>query len=159
MYPLPIDTCSIEPDEHPKSGSDTQEFTSDPLVMAIKQGNTHQVSQIISEGGVNLNARYMLANWDGLSPLMIACMCGRYDMVELLLESNASIDLQDSTGWSALMHTVRLGHLDIAKLLLHHRANVDLQSAKWESALSLALKKEHSEMITVIDEVVSDLTQ
>jgi ankyrin repeat protein len=125
------------------------------LITAIKQRNGRKVSQIISEGGVSLNARYMLADWDGLSLLIIACICGRYNMVELLLESNVSmLDLQDSTGRSALMYTIRLGYLDITELLLHRGADLDLQSAKWESALSLAVS--NSEMFTIVHQAVSE---
>jgi ankyrin repeat protein len=129
------------------------------LITAIKQGNRRKVSQIISEGGVNLNTRYMLGHWDGLSLLMIACMCAcdQYNMplVELLLESNASLlDLQDGTGRSALMYAIRLGYLDITKLLLHHGADVNLQSAEWESALSLV--GSNPEMFTIIHKAVSE---
>ena len=109
---------------------------------------------MLSDGGVNPNTCYEIADRGGLSPLMIACMRGQYAMAELLLEHGAKVNLQDSLGWSALMHTIEPGHLDLAQLLLRHGADVDLQSTKWESALSLALHQEDPEMVTVIDEKV-----
>jgi ankyrin repeat protein len=128
----------------------------DTLVTAIKEGDTHQVSQMLRDGVVYINTCYEvheLPDREGLSPLMIACNYGRYDMAKLLLlEHGAKVDLQDSVGWSALMHTVRQGHFDIVKLLLHHGADVDLQSTKWDSARSLALCKEDSGMVSAIRE-------
>ena len=140
---------------------DSQDLTSeedkDHLVTAIKHGDTCQVSQMLSAGGVNHNTCYELADRGGLSPLMIACMYGQHAIAELLLEHGAKVNLQDSLGWSALMHAIKPGHLAVAQLLLHHGADVDLQSTKWESALSLALHQEDPVMVTVIDEKVSSV--
>ena len=140
-------------------GWDSQDITTeedeDRFAHAIKHGDTSQVSQMLSDGGVNPNTCYELADRGGLSPLMIACMYGQYAMAELLLENGTKVNLQDSLGWSALMHTIEPGHLAVAQLLLHHGADVDLQSTKWESALSLSLHQEDQEMVTVIDEKVS----
>ena len=110
---------------------------------------------MLSDGGVDPNTCYELADREGLSPLMIACMYGQYAIAELLLEHGAKVNLQDSLGWSALMHTIKPGHSALAKLILHNGADVDLQSTKWESALSLALHQENREIVTVIDEKVS----
>ena len=139
-------------------GWDSQDITTegdeDRFVIAIKLGDKSQVSQMLNDECVNRTC-YELAGCGGLSPLMIACMCGQDTMAELLLEHGAKVNLQDSLGWSALMHTIKPGHLAVAQLLLRHGANVDLQSTKWESALSLALHQEDPEMVTVIDEKVS----
>ena len=140
-------------------GWDSQDITTeedeDRFVHAIKHGDKSQVSQMLSDGGANPNTCYKLADRGGLSPLIIACMCGQYAMAELLLKHGAKVNLQDSVGWSALMHTIEPGHLAVAQLLLRHGADVDLQSTKWESAQSLALHQEDQEMVTVIDEMVS----
>ena len=133
----------------------TTEEDEDRFVSAIKHGDDSQVNQMLSDGGVNPNTCYELADRGGLSPLMISCMCGQHAMAELLLEHGAKVNLQDSLGWSALMHTIEPGHLAMAQLLLRHGADVDLQSTKWESALSLSLHQEDPEMVTVIDEMVS----
>ena len=142
-------------------GWDSQDITTeedeDRFVIAIKHGDTSQVSQMLSDGGVNHNTCYELADRGGLSPLMIACMCGQHAMAELLLEHGAMVNLQDSLGWSALMHAIKPGNLGVAQLLLHHGADVDLQSTKWESALSLALHQEDPEMVNAIDGEVSSV--
>ena len=148
--------------QHPEASAypdnqDRDVIIKDSLVTAIKQGDTSRVSQMLSDGGVNPNTCYELADRGGLSPLMITCMHGQHVIAELLLEHDAKVNLQDSLGWSALMHAIKPGHLAVAQLLLRHGADVDLQSTKWESALSLALHQEDPDMVTVIDEKVSSL--
>jgi ankyrin repeat protein len=163
-HSAPADSHS-KPNVKPHHPTTRQEFANeqnkDSLVTAIKQGDTSQVNRMLRDGVVQVdtilpNEVHMLSDREGLSPLMIACMCGQYDTAKLLLEYGATVDLHDSVGWSALMHTIGKGYLDIVELLLSHGADVDLQSAKkWESPRSLALSSADSAIVTAIDEAVS----
>ena len=49
---------------------------------------------------------------------MLAVSHGRHDMVEMLLESGASVNTQDEDGSTALMCASEHGHTDIVKTLL-----------------------------------------
>lgn len=49
---------------------------------------------------------------------MLAVSHGRMDMVELLLDSGADINIQDDDGSTALMCAAEHGHIDIVKFLL-----------------------------------------
>lgn len=51
---------------------------------------------------------------------MLAVSHGRLDMVEILLNIGANINLQDGDGSTALMVAAEHGYDDIAKLLLSH---------------------------------------
>ena len=61
---------------------------------------------------------------------MVASQNGDVDMVKLLLENKAQVDLQDNIGWSSLFAASQNGHVDVAiyKVLLENKAQVDLQN-------------------------------
>nr|XP_023669176.1 ankyrin repeat and BTB/POZ domain-containing protein 2-like [Paramormyrops kingsleyae] len=72
----------------------------------------------------------------GLSPLMYSCTCGDEAMVQVLLDSGASIDLQvpgsgqhapsahpETRYWTALTFAVAFGHTSVAQLLLDRGAD------------------------------------
>lgn len=49
---------------------------------------------------------------------MLAVSHGRLDMVMMLIEAGADINIQDEDGSTALMCAVEHGHMDIVKYLL-----------------------------------------
>lgn len=49
---------------------------------------------------------------------MIAVSHGNIDMVQMLLEANANVNVQDEDGSTALMCAAEHGRIDIVKLLL-----------------------------------------
>ncbi|KAL4645830.1 ankyrin repeat and BTB/POZ domain-containing protein BTBD11-B-like [Arapaima gigas] len=74
----------------------------------------------------------------GLSPLMYTCATGDEAMVQVLLDSGASINLQvpgsaqsapcahpETRHWTALSFAVAFGHTSVAQLLLDHGADPD----------------------------------
>ncbi|GBG26226.1 Ankyrin repeat and KH domain-containing protein 1 [Hondaea fermentalgiana] len=80
----------------------------------------------------------------GLNALMLACAAGQLEIVQLLLQYGANMDVQvggddDETkaveGYTALMLACRLGEDEIAGLLLESGANVDLQGRDGNTAL------------------------
>lgn len=50
--------------------------------------------------------------------LMLAVSHGNYEMVQMLLEAGADINIQDEDGSTALMCAAEHGRIDIIKLLL-----------------------------------------
>lgn len=54
----------------------------------------------------------------GQTALMLAVSHGRLDMVELLLQSGADVNIQDEDGSTALMCAAEHHHIEIVKLLL-----------------------------------------
>lgn len=51
---------------------------------------------------------------------MLAVSHGRLDMVQMLLEAGADINIQDEDGSTALMCAAEHGHADIVKHFLTH---------------------------------------
>ena len=93
------------------------------LVAACKSGDDSLVLSLINSG-VNVNC--LVENFDDrlLSPLMMASAEGHTDIVKLLLQRGAQVDLQNNVGRTALMIASDEGHMNIAKLLMDHGAEV-----------------------------------
>ncbi|XP_033125973.1 KN motif and ankyrin repeat domain-containing protein 1-like [Anneissia japonica] len=71
------------------------------------------IRRLFNSGDVNVKASQA-----GQTALMLAVSHGRREMVELLLEANADLNLKDEDGSTALMCASEHGHLDIVKMLL-----------------------------------------
>jgi ankyrin repeat protein len=56
----------------------------------------------------------------GQTALMLAVSHGRLDMVRLLVETGADMNIQDEDGSTALMCAAEHGHIEIVKHLLSH---------------------------------------
>jgi ankyrin repeat protein len=70
--------------------------------------------------------------------LQAAAGYGHLEMVRMLLEQGASINLPSSTGFTALMIAASYDHLPILLVLLQHSANIDLQDTYGDTALMSA---------------------
>jgi ankyrin repeat protein len=66
----------------------------------------------------------------GLTPLMVACGYGHFDLAEWLLQQGADPNCTDNPGGAFPIHKAcQGGHLEIVKLLVAHGAQLDCQSA------------------------------
>ncbi|KAL8581423.1 hypothetical protein ACOMHN_004308 [Nucella lapillus] len=96
----------------------------------------------------DINAR---AEQTGQTALMLATSQCRADMVQLLLEAGADVNMQDHDGSTALMCASEHGHAAIAQLLLA-RADCDANMTDHESstALSIAMEAGHKDMGVIL---------
>lgn len=61
----------------------------------------------------------------GWTPLFVAAVEGKTEVVEVLLEmSGSEVDKVDFSGWTATEHAALRGHLDISRILVARNANV-----------------------------------
>jgi serine/threonine-protein phosphatase 6 regulatory ankyrin repeat subunit B len=79
---------------------------------------------------------------DGLSPLLISSLKGHSEIVRLLLENNADINIKTSEGATALMISAANGHTEVVKLLLEKGADASLRNEKGKSAADVAANEE-----------------
>ena len=75
---------------------------------------------------------------------------GHLEMVEVLLERGASVDLQSKLGVTALMNTAGGGHPSILFILLQHSANPDLQCEGGCTALMSAAFQGHEACVKAL---------
>jgi uncharacterized protein len=69
------------------------------------------------------------------SPLMLAALKGRQDLVEKLIKRDADIN---KTGWTPLHYAATAGHTGIITLLLENSAYIDAESPNGSTPLMMA---------------------
>ena len=87
---------------------------------------------------------------DGLSALMLASANGHIEIVKLLLDNRAKVDMQENNGVSALMMASDRGYIEVARLLLEQGAKVDMQANNGVSALVMASAQGHIEVARLL---------
>ena len=80
---------------------------------------------------------------DGTSALFIASKIGHIDMVRLLIENDADIDIQTNNSWSSLIVACDYNHIDIVRILISSGASIVLINDNGYSALEIAHIRGH----------------
>ncbi|XP_051170986.1 uncharacterized protein LOC127287884 isoform X5 [Leptopilina boulardi] len=95
--------------------------------------------RIFENSNVNLQSKM-----DGQTALMLAVSHGRMDMIKLLIDAGAEINIQDDDGSTALMCAAEHGHIDIVRLLLNQpNCDSSILDTDGSSALKIALEAGH----------------
>jgi ankyrin repeat protein len=82
-----------------------------------------------------------LQDSEGRTALHWACDRGHVDLLRILLDRSASVDLQDSDGQSGLHYAVACEHVEITEMLVKAGADINKADADGDSPLSSASKK------------------
>ena len=118
----------------------------DPLVQAAMDGNVELASLLICKGAdVNAKGVDVINGRPGIddcgkkdygeTPLYVACERGRLEVVKLLLEHNANVNLKSRYG-SPIQAAAEMGHEEIVKLLLARGAKVEAKGNARQPATS-----------------------
>jgi ankyrin repeat protein len=89
----------------------------------------------------------------GWSVLMFAVNNGYKDIVNLLIEKGADINIQAKNGFNALMTAIQgktTNHTDIAKKLININANLELKNKKGNTSLMIAIDESKTEIANMI---------
>ena len=94
---------------------------------------------------------------EGMSPLMAACRYGHVNVVEVLLQHEADLDIQDVTGLCAMHYSVSAmqDSIVIMELLLGAGADIDLSTVAGATSLMLAVKQCDEAKVTLRRERVN----
>jgi ankyrin repeat protein len=77
---------------------------------------------------------------DGRTPLLMAALLGREEVVDMLLETNA-VDIKTKEfefGRTTLMYAAEQGHIEVVRLLLEKGADISVTDAQGKTAFTLA---------------------
>ncbi|CAH0562061.1 unnamed protein product [Brassicogethes aeneus] len=117
-------------------------YTSVMLVSLAKvKSDTHAnvVRRLFQLADVNIRAKQ-----HGQTALMLAVSHGRLDMVSMLLEAGADINIQDEDGSTALMCAAEHGHIEIVKHFLSHPdCDSSITDVDGSTALKIAMEAGH----------------
>lgn len=107
--------------------------------------NMVNTAKMLIEAGANVNIQNMYTE----TPLMIACMYGYKNIVELLVDGGALLDEMDIEGDTALMKSLR--NISIAKILVEHGANIDLTGCRDATILHCVMNSRYINSKTKTD--------
>ncbi|XP_066248304.1 KN motif and ankyrin repeat domain-containing protein 3 isoform X1 [Euwallacea similis] len=117
-------------------------YTSVMLVsLAEVKSQTHAnvVKRLFQLADVNIRAAQ-----HGQTALMLAVSHGRLDMVKMLLEAGADINIQDEDGSTALMCAAEHGHIEIVKHFLSQPdCDSSITDVDGSTALKIAMEASH----------------
>ncbi|KAI8144688.1 hypothetical protein BJV82DRAFT_605878 [Fennellomyces sp. T-0311] len=86
---------------------------------------------------------------DGTTPLIYAACFGKAEVVQVLLNAGAKVDVQDKRGWTALMWATTNNHSQVVELLLANGASSAARSARGRTALDF-IDTENEQMINIL---------
>lgn len=124
------------------------------LILAVKNGDVTGVQKLVAKvkatktkllgSTKRLNVNYQDA--DGFSALHHAALGGSLELIALLLEAQATVDIKDSNGMRPLHYAAWQGRLEPVRLLLRASAAVNTASLDGQIPLHLAAQYGHYEV-------------
>ncbi|XP_036936389.1 caskin-2-like isoform X2 [Acanthopagrus latus] len=124
------------------------------LLVAVKSGDLLQAHKLLSKVKCNktkllgstkrLNINYQ--DSDGFSPLHHAALTGTMELLSLLLEAQATVDIKDINGMRPLHYAAWQGKADSVLLLLRAGASVNSSSHDGQIPLHLSAQYGHYEV-------------
>ncbi len=117
------------------------------LLSSIERSEVNIVKQAL-EAGANPNIRY--PGQYGIPVLQRACINGNYDIVSLLLQHDAKVDIQTEAGITALMSASLYNHVSIAELLLSYGADKNKTNLRGETAITIALNGKNKDLCRLL---------
>lgn len=122
-------------------GETSDKFVGDTfLTLAIKNNNRELFEFLLKEKDVDPEKVSHHVSTFGLSPLILAVIYDRPQMVLTLLEKKARIDRLDENGRTALHHAIQRRRDEIAILLIKQNANIHILDRQGRNAYTLALE-------------------
>ncbi|NXS64792.1 CSKI2 protein, partial [Pandion haliaetus] len=124
------------------------------LIQAVKNGDIPSVQKLVAKikaskskllgSAKRLNVNYQDA--DGFSALHHAALGGSLDLISLLLEAQATVDIKDSNGMRPLHYAAWQGRVEPVRVLLRAAASVNMASLDGQIPLHLSAQYGHYEV-------------
>ena len=117
-----------------------------PTMYAVKAGNYENV-KLFTDNKTNLDyviERKFCIPWSFVPPntvISLAAYRGHFDIVDLLIQRGANIEITDKCGWKPLHLAATMGHFEIVKIFINKGAQPDVVS------LHHAAAKNHTEIV------------
>ncbi|KAF7726830.1 hypothetical protein EC973_008431 [Apophysomyces ossiformis] len=121
------------------------------LSRASSNGDALTVRRILTDERLRpfLNIDASDDEQDGTTPLIYAACFGKADVVQILLNAGAKVDVQDKRGWTALMWATTNNYHPVVEILLEHGASFTTRSARGRTAVDF-IDSENTNMVNIV---------
>lgn len=125
------------------------------LMTAVSKRRIGRIKAILSWGEESQINQTTLKGW---TALMNACIEGDEEIIQLLLDGGASVDIVNKDGMTAFTIACSHGHISAAQLLLNSGANINHFNKNRWTALMSACKENNEEVVSFLLENGSNIT-
>eukprot|EP01097_Dermamoeba_algensis_P003859 TRINITY_DN2614_c0_g1_i2.p1 TRINITY_DN2614_c0_g1~~TRINITY_DN2614_c0_g1_i2.p1 ORF type:complete len:694 (-),score=137.63 TRINITY_DN2614_c0_g1_i2:185-2266(-) len=113
----------------------------------ISQTGNLESAALLTESGAEINVR---TSTNQQTPLHLAVLYNRLDMVSFLLQRGADPNLPDIGGNTPLMTASQMGFIDIARILVASHSDLHSKSSNKWTAIHLAAENGHSSIVEML---------
>ena len=115
---------------------------------AVIKGHLHVCDYLITEENANLEA----VDNNRRTPLILAAIFNKTEIMKLLLQHNANIEARDDDQSTALIYAACWNNTELLKILLQHNANIMAQNNRGCHAAYFAANNGHLEALKILVE-------
>lgn len=99
---------------------------------------------------IEQNANLDIQDFNGNTPLLVACRDGNIELVKLFLENNANLNIENENEETAVLIACIKGYNDIAMLLIKNNADINKKDILGRSVLSVACKTNNENLLKIL---------
>ena len=114
---------------------------------AAREGDFEKVKSIISIDRRKVNTTYGSYNQ---TPLHLASLNGRAEIVKYLLNNSAVIECKTRLGATPLICAAQQGHLNVVQILVQHGARLDATQRNGARAIHAASQNNHPDVVSFL---------
>lgn len=114
------------------------EGASAPLIVKLAQSGSRFDIERLLEGGHDVEARHIHSRKNAL---LVAAHCGNGEIVDLLIQSGARLNVADGSGSTALHLAASRGHCEVLALLAAENIDIEAKNSSGRTALWVAADK------------------
>lgn len=136
-----------------KKGEDVNDYTENGLfpLWRAAANNNYEIALLLLENGANANQETKVPPLNSTS-IAFPCQEGYLEMVKLLVDHGADVNLQGFRNFTPIRVAAQNGHLEIVKYLAEHGADIDFKAMDGATPLEHAASKGHLEIVTFLVE-------
>ena len=125
----------------------SQNFYNKKLMKAIQNNDTYKVSSILEKQKVNINYISKLYDYEARTPLTLASQKRNYEIVKLLVDKGAGVNIRDGANHTALIEASKRGYFEIVKYLVENGADINAKDNDGKTTLMIASEDRNLEIV------------
>jgi len=132
----------------PETKEGTLSKIPEEIIKAIKKNNIQLIKKLLENGG-DINKIFLIDGKE-LNPLMYASYKGFIEIMKILIQKGADVNLQTPKGFTSLMRAVNSNIEETVNLLLDNGANVNLKDYQGTIALYYTIRNNNTNIADIL---------